>query len=339
MNDIIETGIQYVANDIKKQLIGNARYLMESAISFIKKLENIVQNYEHLVGIMRLEGNSSSLSRIRQAMKQSQDRLREAIEAQYVFEEQINNFLGRQIHLAWVDVETGEIYLVEETSARQIYALVSPGKTGTSGNIKIKNMNNFKEKMSSLPSFIQQQYKDLVNKRIMNHQGLIKTVISRLKDNFRKDNPWYKKHPETVYWQHPPQGVSNEGKWSWSIPTKIGFISQGYIRLIFNSIENLGQINEYNIGHFMMSFIEKNDNIPGVVKGDIIVKNTNDTVQIAVKSNNFFSTASIGPYIATAYQIIQFYDKLEELNIEKVEGFLKNLQVYNKIKQSGAIIT
>jgi hypothetical protein len=59
----------------------------------------------------------------------------------------------------------------------------------------------------------------------------------------------------------------------------------------------------------MMDFMNKKDQIPGIVKGDIVVKNTNDQIQIAVKSSNF-NTASIGPYISVAYQIIEFYDNL-----------------------------
>lgn len=220
MDDITKTGIQYVADDIKEQLIGDAQFLMNAAVSFIKKLENIANSYEHLQNQMRLGGKENSLSRIRQVMQQSQNGLKEAIIAQYTFEQQVNNFLGRQIHLAWVDIKTGEIFLARETSAKQIYTLAKPGK-GLSGNIKIKNVNKFKEKISSLPSFVQKQYEDLVNKRIMSHQGLFRAVISRLEDNSDKNNhPWYDKHKDTVYWQHPPQGIMNEGKWSWSIPTK-----------------------------------------------------------------------------------------------------------------------
>lgn len=330
-DEITKAGIQFVADDTKKQLIGDAQYLMKSAIDFIQKLENIVYDYEHLNNIMRLGDSGESLSRIRQMMKNSHKGLKKAIDAQYTFEEKINNFLGRQIHFAWVDVETGEVFLAQEVSAKKIYTLAKPGK-GFVGNIKIKkeeDKNKFKQKLSSLPSFIQNEYKDLVNKRILSHQGLIKTIFSRIKDNSDiKNHPWYDKHPKTVYWQHPPKGVENEGKWSWSISTQMGFISQGYIRFIFNSIENLEDISEFNIGHFMTTFVEKGDKIPGIVKGDIIVTNTNDKVQIAVKSNTFFSTASIGSYITTAYQIIEFYDKLDALNIETVESLLNNLSDY-----------
>jgi len=55
--------------------------------------------------------------------------------------------------------------------------------------------------LSSLPSFTQGKYKDLVNKRISSHQGLIKTVLSRMKENSNKNNhPWYDEHQKTVYW-------------------------------------------------------------------------------------------------------------------------------------------
>jgi len=45
-----------------------------------------------------------------------------------------------------MDVETGEVFLVEEVSAKKIYALAKPSN-GFSGNIKIRNekdKNKFK---------------------------------------------------------------------------------------------------------------------------------------------------------------------------------------------------
>lgn len=337
MDDITKEGLKFVPDDIKKAFIGDSETLMKNAISFIQKLESIVNDCEHLGKIMNAGGGQDNLSRLRQSMKQSQDALTAAITAQYDFEEAVNNFLGRQIHFAWIDVDTAEVFLVEEVSAKQIYKLASLNKnkketSGFTGRIDIKNntdLNNFKNKLKSLPSFMEEGYKNSVNERVAEHQQLIKTILSRLDDNLNKRNlPWYKEHNSTVYWQHPPQGMENIGKWSWSIATKKGFISQGYVRFVFNSKENLAQISEYNIGRFMMNYVEKADKIPAIVKGDIIVSETNDNIQIAVKSNKLFSTASIGPYITTAYQIIQFYDNTDNLTIETVQSILKNLQNY-----------
>lgn len=58
----------------------------------------------------------------------------------------------------------------------------------------------------------------------------------------------------------------------------------------------------------MMGQVSK-DTVPGIVKGDVIVQGTNGKIQIAVKSSTF-NTASIGPYLNVAYQIIEVFDAI-----------------------------
>ena len=92
--------------------------------------------------------------------------------------------------------------------------------------------------------------------------------------------------------------------------------------------------NEFNIGTFMMRNVSKKDQIPGIVKGDVIIKD-NENIQIAVKSGNF-DTASIGPYLRVAFQIIAFYDKIQSLTVNDVEQILSNTKKYNqKVTQAG----
>ena len=332
-DEIANAAVRFVADDLKQKLIGDAEVLMQSALNFIKKLEQIVKQYEHTQNLIRAEGGGESLSRLKLTMQKSKDSLTKIIDAQYTFQESVNTFLGRQIHFAWVDIDTGQAYLIKETSAKEIYKLAK-SSSGTSGRISLKNQNTFNEfqtKIKTLPSFVQDEYKELLQERIDGHTNLIKTVFERVNQNSDPKNPWYEEHAKTVYWRHPPFGVTNNNKYSWSAVTRPGFIAQGYIRFIFNSIEKLSgekEEIEYSIGHFMMTFVESADQIPGIVKGDIIVENTEGKVQIAVKSNSLMSTASIGPYISAAYQIISFHDKLNQLDTNMVLQLLKDMSVY-----------
>ena len=90
---------------------------------------------------------------------------------------------------------------------------------------------------------------------------------------------------------------------------------------------------EFGIGTFMMRNLGKKDSVPGIVKGDIVIEN-NKSVQIAVKSGQF-DTASIGPYLRVAFQIIA-YDEIQSLTIDEVENILNNTKRYSqKITEAG----
>ncbi len=332
MDEITKTGIQFITKDIKEQFIGDAQFLMESAIKFIQKLENMINEYNHLQKNIRLY-RDKSLAALKEEMHRSNTRLKQIIEAQYIFEAQVNAFLGRKINFVWVDVNTGEAFFVDEAEASQIYQMAKKGSQPRSyGNIKIKNQENFKNRIQKLPSGIEETYKNELNKRIQGHQALFQVIMQRFDDNTKKeDNPWYEEHKKTVYWKHPPEGPDNfhHPKWSWSITTAKGFISQGYINFLVNSIQKMTETSEFNIGTFMTTFVQQGDRIPGIVKGDIVVENSSGKVHVAVKSNTLFSTAGIGPYITTAFSIISFYEKLEELTIDQVKKILNNLENYN----------
>ena len=332
MSEITEIGMRFVTEDTKEELIEDASFLMNSAITFIQELERIVNEYQHIIGVMHL--GTDSLSRLRCAMEFSQNKLQDIINAQYTFEEQVNNFLGRQIHFAWIDVKTGEVLFAKETSAKAVYELLSePRSGGKSGKIKIRNagqLATFKSWISSLPSFMAQEYENEINKRISDHQDLFKEVMTRYDANNDSNNhPWYDLHEKTVYWRRPPDGAANDRTWAWSEKKKKGIISQGYLDLIFNSTQTLTN-NEFNIGHFMMDYVGINDRIPGIVKGDLIVRNTDNKVQVAIKSNTLFSTAAIGPYLTVAYKIISFYNNLSSLTKANVEAILGSIARYDQ---------
>ena len=339
---IAKVGARFVDRDIKAELINNAEILYKQAIKFISALEQIIAEYEHTAALMTSSGSRESLVNLKLAIHTDENRLQQAIKAQYYFEEKVNEFLGRQIHLAWVDIKTGKIYLIDEIAARTLYSGAHETGINLRGGYVMSNqteVEEFKNKLTQLDTFVNNKYKSKVNERINKHKQLMRVAIKRHSRNRQSSNRWYSTHKDTVFWQ---KALSGADKWGWSEETKPGFISQAYVDLIFNSTENLqiqGDDNfrrfiyikerEDNIGRFT-DFIGKGDAIPGIVKGDIIVNNTGDSIHIAVKSTQRFSTAGLGAYIAVAYKIIAMYNEINgmSLNTENLQKYLTGMQRY-----------
>lgn len=336
MDNITRVSLEYVPEAIKKEF-GDAAILMNGALNFVNNIERIVNRYEHLN--KEISFFAKPLSNLGQAMLRNKDLLRQAISQQYLFEQKVNQFLGRTINFAWVDAETGEVLFTDEVHAKDIYmqADTQAGKSRTSaraGKIYANVVKNSQE-VSRLPNFVEEQYRTAVEKRLNQHQALLKEILDRWNANHNEKNVWAKEHYNTVYWRHPPKGIEgfHHPVYAWSEKVNRGHISQEYVNFIFNQMQNLS-LSEFGIGTFMMRTKGKKDQIPGIVKGDIVIKD-NQNVQIAVKSDQF-DTASIGPYLRVAFQIIAFYDEIQDLTIDEVEKILSNTKRYNqKITQAG----
>lgn len=324
MDEITKTGMQFVPEDLKKEF-KEAAELMEAALTFIDNINKILQKYNHNFSLFSIK----NLSQVATAMHEDQNRLRELISAQYDFEAKVNSFLGRSINFAWADNE-GNIFFADETSAKKIYEDATINTKNFMGKVNISE-SKIKANMKNLPIFMEKQLQQGINARMQAHQMLYKEILLRWKQNQNENNPWYKQHKNTVYWQKPPNGIDNFNHkiWAWSDKTNQGYISESYVGFIFNQKTILASPTEFNIGSFMMTFMNEKDQVPGIVKGDIIVRDTKDQVQIAVKSSNF-NTASIGPYISVAYQIIEFDGKLQNLTVDNVQNILNNLKRYNQ---------
>lgn len=324
MDEITKTGMQFVPKDLKEKS-KEAAELMEAALTFINNINEILQKYNRNFSLF----STKNLSQVAIAMHEDQNKLRELISAQYEFEAKVNKFLGRSINFAWADNE-GNIFFADETSAKKIYEEATINTKKFMGKVNISE-SKIKADMKNLPIFMEKQLQGGINDRIQAHQGLYKEILSRWKENHNENNFWHKQHENTVYWRKPPKGIDNFNHeiWAWSDETNQGYISESYIGFIFNQKTILTPSTDFNIGCFMTKFMNEKDQVPGIVKGDIIVKDTKGQVQIAVKSSNF-NTASIGPYISVAYQIIEFYEKLQNLTVDDVKNILNNLKKYNQ---------
>lgn len=101
-------------------------------------------------------------------------------------------------------------------------------KKATTGKIYSNIVKNSKE-VSQLPNFVEEEFKNLVEQRLKQHQLLLKKSLERWKENHKseKENYWSKKHHDTVYWEHPPEGIGgfHNPIYSWSAKVNQGHIS------------------------------------------------------------------------------------------------------------------
>lgn len=334
-DSITDEGMKFIPRDTK-EAYGNSKILVNIAVDFINRINEIITSYDHTYKLL----STASIEYVTKVMQQDEQKLQQIIAAQYGFQADVNNFLGRSIHFAWVSSK-GEVFFASETSAERIYtsAVKQTSDTVNSGKLGSVNINSLGALVGNKQSFMKQAYQKEINQRINEHQEMYAEAVKRLKRNEDAKNiPWVNKNPSTVYWEVPVQGPEGVGieitatqKWTWSHKTSEGDLAEGLINFIFNS-KNI----TLNIGTFMTKWVEAHNRIPGITKGDIIIQGTYKKVQIAVKSTGTFNTASIGPYLRAAYTIITLANKLNKLTIQNVKDILDNVPMYSeKVAREG----
>lgn len=339
-DSVTDEGMKFVLRDVKESY-DNSKVLLNRAMIFINELNTIIQTYNHGYKLLLQEG--SSFRYITEIMQRNEQKMQEIIKAQYQFQSAVNDFLGRSIHFAWVSSK-GEVFFTSETSAEKIYASASLQTTDQNknkGKLSSIDINSLGKLVKNSESFMKEAYQNQINDKIAAHQSMYQDVVKRLNKNKDSKNLMAEGHFNTVYWDTPEQGpkgaeikITKLHKWTWSHKVSEGDLAEGLINFIFNSKKDAS----LNIGTFMLKWVEAHNSIPGITKGDIVVKGTYDKVQIAVKATRTFDTASIGPYLRAAYTIITFADKLDQLTMTKVKDILNNVPRYSiKIEEKAKL--
>lgn len=349
MDQIAKEGMKDVPEDVIKVLEGDAEGLFNAAIRFLIKLQGLIKEVKETE--VKMHQIKITLGNVAQIMQNVNINFQIIIQQQYIFEQQVNSFLGRTINFAWVD-NKGNIIFTTETKARELVY----GKAGRStdsrkryvGKINVNSAffqgESFSTNDISIFKEFSDEYKETVRRRIEKHQDLFQIILKRFFKN-SKGNFWTKKDPsrkKTYYWvvgtdQLYPENKKATNRWAkaheenrikWSPQTSPGFLKQSHVNFIFNTLQD-PSLTQSGISIWHQTFQEK-ESIPAIQQGDIIVGGTGQTFQIAVKSDKIFNTASIGPYIRAAYLIISFKNNLKDLSIEKVEGILNDVGPYSK---------
>lgn len=331
-NSIIEPIIDPTTQGINKYLRNNSEYLKKSARTFLSGVRKIINNYSHIRVLLKSTktGTAASLSTIYESMKTSTQVTRECIKLQYDFETALNNFLGREIQLLYID-EDGKMLYANELNAAKVYQTAVAGKSGKG---TIQNLD--KNSLTQFPQEIADSFKDTLNRRQNLYTPIRNEVVNRWTDNHNSDNVWVKMDPShlnTFYWIASTNGDKKE--WDWSKSINRGHIYETYAHLIWEEKKEItfNPSIELDIGAYWNYMQNHNllNSVAGIVKGDVSFF-LNPAIQFAVKSGSF-NTAAMGPYIDVAYQLS--YGTIE-INRNMVLTLLDNITSYsNGVRKNG----
>ena len=316
---------------------GDAVGLRQAAMNFLEGVNAVVYANQEILN--KELSNTHSLKDIYMLMRDSTKITQHSIGLQYLFEANLNKFLGREIFLLYV-TDDGTMLYADELIASNIYQLASKNKnkeggaTGRGGTINIgqRRLDYLKEH----PPEIVRKYRNMLKTREQFYKGIKDEVLKRWNNNHNSKN-WAVQedpsHSDTFYWI---KGIKENGskEWSWSAQINRGHIYETYASLIWQNKQKiqLDPKNETDIGKYWEYMKAHNlNNVSGIVQGDVSFF-LNPNIQFAVKSGQF-STAAIGTYLDVATQLVS-----QNFNItaQNVQNLLKNVQAYqNKVLEYG----
>lgn len=246
------------------------------------------------VSIRRYSLLSEQIQAFYTMMHNSVEFTREVLDLQHQFESRLDKFLNRTIYLTYVNKD-GTLSFYDEAQTGGLYQKATRGK----GSGKLSKGKMFESHV------LEKELEEKVNIASMKKVKIYKEAIKRWESN--ENEKTRKKYPNsrhTFYWRlHSPTHITD---WTDPIPNR-GFIAEGYVNAVINDTSNkvINENLEYSLQNLWTDFIYVG-NVPGIVKGDIIMK-SNNSIQFAVKSGSF-STAKFGPVLILAYNILQIED-------------------------------
>lgn len=346
LNFISDSNTDRVPNDIAQKINENIGQLKRAALNFLHQIDEITTvwyNTERLANLGKID-----LSAIKKAMQSKDEIARKLISQQYIFQSVLNKFLDRKIYLAWVDLESGEIYFGTEEEERIFYQQTAKKKADGRASIKSKEMETKFKKASEFNNFnenskLNKLFQKTIEMRQKHYNEIFTLVMSRWMANHDKAQAmkgthyyYYNKYRNQIWWN---ENEMYDPLWSWSKKVNRGNISQAYVSLIMGNdkddddmefSKNPGEEDVKKYWSYMQHHHILN-NKPGIAGGDVTMKllqDNNISIQFSVKAGEQFNTAGIIPYIKTAYIILSLDD--QKLTKEQLEKVLKNISSYYK---------
>ncbi len=306
----------------------------------ITRFKGVCQAYINSLDglILKINQRLSLVSRIQllgQIMHQDFVTLPQLLQLNNLFQDQLNNYLGRENYLTWISTAAssiGEIRIADYNTEMQIFGQYSGiAKDGIRGKISGINLDTFKnvylnEEMTALQEEINnrtakrgQVFGEALyryNKTLTSTQENMseKTKQQRARNmNFVVQN---KGESSSIYWR-----ITTDGKkLNWQRVSNRGFIGQAYVMLILNHPYSGGTITyrhgngpnppPYNLNihqeqiRLLASYVKYGDSIPGAIQGDI-QWGENGKIHLAVKQGPSFHTGSMAIDVAIAYAFLQ----------------------------------
>lgn len=230
--------------------------------------------------------------------------------AQHAFEQVLNRFLNRQIHLTYVGAD-GLISVYDEVATTEIWRRA----TGNEGRVSVSAKNILSIDVGEQVREINEQLKASAASK----QGVYLKALERWEES--KESSAANEY-KTFWWKPNVSAFGRTNK----IDTK-GVIAEGYAEAVINNRNDIINSSlENSLKNLWEKYIGK-DSVPASIKGDVILEGTN--VQFAIKSGDF-SSAKVGQYINLAFNITQLSDAILRQDFEASLPKLINL---SKISQ------
>ncbi len=280
---------------------GNFQSLKKAAKKFVDEVLIYYQNLLRTQRLIKTQNLKNGLQYFYQYMRENTNFTKNVLQLQAYFENQLNNFLGRKIHLAWVSKE-GHLLFVDEANINQIYKKAF-GQFGR-GGIDESVLNNM---TSTIEQALIDKFKESQELRI----GVYTTIRNRWLDPKNKQRFYY----------HGYYKNFNRRRYTRRFPN-LGGIAEGYAGAVINDDPEIawkeGQ-SEIKRQNSIRKLYEKHiqlDSVAGAVKGDVKFQldEANGNIHFAVKEGSF-STAKFGQFFALAQKILQI-EKITKTDFE-----------------------
>ena len=314
-NSQIRKNIEKITNEnVYRVHQGDYNELKQASLMFLDEVGKLSKKNHN---IMSKDTIRQQIDAIYKDMRQAERNTQQALKLQHIFEQQLNEFMGRTIYLTYVNSQGG-MYIYDDANIGKLYSTAT-GNKGR-GNIAASKMFDALD--------VQQDLKQKILKSIENRKQVYQVAIRRWERNYQQDfdptktesGKAYNPSKNTFYWRLHDYHITG-----WTDPiTNRGWIAEGYAGAVINQ-------DEFVNSKFIESSLQalwknmKQDSIGGAIKGDVVLKN-DGSIQFAIKSGSF-STAKFGQYVRLAYNISQ----INLLTPTQFETVLPKLVNFGKI--------
>lgn len=220
--------------------------------------------------------------------------------SQQRFASALDKYLGRTIILTYVAPD-GQMYMYTEEGEAEILSKVGKnvGRANFNasawlGGKKGHVPQQYQKLMDGEVDLIQKIHHSASQRQEVYAEGIRRYNFNQSKKSNSGPNEkrryYYKFNPP--YHQFPPTGFSR------------GEVAEAYVNAVMKEDKN---IENNKMETSLQTLYEKyivshKDNIPAIVKGDVVINEANGKISLAVKGQSA-STAKIGQYIVAAHEI------------------------------------
>lgn len=274
----------------------------------IKYVDSVIMTFEAAEKYQKL---STKMQKTYEAMRNYQAITRLLVEKGQAFEEALNRFLGRQVHLTYVDSD-GSLIIVEEAKVGLLYQQVTKNKGR--GNM---SASRFKKTVDEQQ--LSAEFQSEINEIAAKKKGVYVQALKRYTDTIKKLNE------KKYFWT-----LEEKREYSPSIGNK-GRIAEAYAEAVLTEDS---AIDNSRIEHGLQALVRhiEEDNVGAAIKGDVQIQE-NGKIHFAIKEGSF-STPRIGQFYALAVNL-QDVQEITPEELEKQLGVLTDTkQIANKIEDN-----